>query len=78
MTGHMTSFFSTQLDVPSIGMLVNLHILMQCSYSSFLHLCFSLSPTLGTKLCCIMALFVNGHRVKLEVKTETRHIKFWL
>ena len=26
MTGHMTSFFSTQFDAPSIGMLINLHV----------------------------------------------------
>ena len=51
--------------------------MIQCSYSSFLYLCFSFEPHSG---CQIMlpssSLFATGGRVKLKGKTETRHIKF--
>ena len=58
MTSHMTSFFSTQFDAPSIGMLIDAYMssyMIQCLYSHSPSALAS-SPTLGDKLCHILGL----------------------
>ena len=59
MTGHMTLFFGTQFNAPSIGMLIDAYMfsyMIQCSYSHFSISALALSPTLGAKLCHILGL----------------------
>ena len=60
ITGHMTSFFGIQFDAPSIGMLIDAYMsssyMIQCSYNHFSISALASSPTLGTKLCCILGL----------------------
>ena len=74
MTGHMTLFFSKQLNAPSIGMLVDLSNMYQMLVQFIFFIsALALSPTLGAKLCCIQSGCTTGCRVKLEVKTETKH-----
>ena len=56
MTGHMTLFFSTQFQC-SINRDAYMSLYMiQCSYSHFFISALALSPSLGAKLCCILAL----------------------
>ena len=58
-TGHVTLFFSTQFDAPSIGMLIDVYMssyMIQCSYRYFSMPASAWSPLLGAKLCCILGL----------------------
>ena len=61
MTGHMTSFFSTQFNASSIEMFTEAYMsssyMIQCSYSHFSISALASSPTLGTKLCHILVLY---------------------
>ena len=78
---HDFGFFSKQLDAPSRGMLVYSFQIQLSSYwiSSFIHQfiffisALTSSPTLDAKLCHIWDASATGCRVKLEVKTETKH-----
>ena len=75
MTGHITSFLSKQHAALSIGMLIDFSYRSQLLVQFIFFIsALALSPTLGAKLCCILATHATGCRVKLEVKTETRHM----
>ena len=75
MTDHMTLFFSKQLDVPSIGMLLDLSDKLWLILDQFIFFISALtsSPLLGTKLFALGNVSATGCRVKLEAKTETKH-----
>ena len=78
-TGHMTSFLSTQLNAPSIGMLIDTYMssyMIQCSCSHFFISTLALSPHWAPNYVAFWLYLCDWDRAILEGKTETRHMKF--